>query len=254
MSKLSKTEPATQMFRPMFVTTSWTAVVKAGRSDSAEGKDALTRLCQAYWEPLHAYLRRVGHAEADANDLTQEFFYVLLSKNYLQAADRTKGRFRSFLLTALKHFLCNERDRAMAKKRGGGQTVLSLDAPLDETGATIEVREDESPATLFEQRWAATLFRRAEQRLRADYASQGPAKAALFERLSAFLEGETRWGAYAGVAKDLGLTNAAVAMAVHRLRHRYAEVLREEVADTLVNPTAAEIEEELQHLFTIFGK
>src|SRR5262245_29245261 len=138
MSKLSKTELGPQSFRPMFVTTSWTAVVKAGRSDSAEGKDALTRLCQAYWEPLHAYLRRVGHPEADANDLTQEFFYVLLSKNHLQAADRTKGRFRSFLLTALKHFLSNERDRAMAKKRGGGQTILSLDAPLDDTGTTLE--------------------------------------------------------------------------------------------------------------------
>jgi RNA polymerase sigma-70 factor (ECF subfamily) len=239
-------------FRPMFTTTSWTAVVKAGRSDSLEARDALTRLCSTYWQPLHAYLRRSGHTDSDAKDLTQEFFYVLLSKNYLNAADRTKGKFRSFLLTAFKHFLSNQRDRASAAKRGGGQPLFSLDQPVEDDGPTLDPGVDLTPASLFERQWAATLFRQAESRLRADYASQG--KTALFERLHGFLEGETQWGEYGAVGKELGMSSAAVATAVHRLRHRYAEVLREEVAQTLVNPTHEEIEEELQHLFTIFEK
>jgi len=242
----------TREFRPMFTTTSWTAVVKAGRSDSMEARDALTRLCSTYWQPLHAYLRRSGHTDSDAKDLTQEFFYVLLSKNYLNAADRTQGKFRSFLLTALKHFLSNQRDRANAAKRGGGQPVLSLDQPLEEDGPTLDPGVDLTPSNLFERQWAATLFRQAESRLRSDYVSQG--KAALFERLNGYLEGETRWGEYSAVGKELGMSSAAVATAVHRLRHRYAEVLREEVAQTLVNPTHEEIEEELQHLFTIFER
>ena len=236
----------------MFTTTSWTAVVKAGRNDSLEAREALTELCSTYWQPLHAYLRRSGHPDSDAKDLTQEFFYVLLSKNYLNAADRTKGKFRSFLLTALKHFLSNQRDRASAAKRGGGQALLSLDQPLEDEGPTLDPGVELTPASLFERQWAATLFRHTEALLRTDYVSQG--KAALFDRLHGFLEGETQWGEYAAVGKELGMSSAAVATAVHRLRHRYAEVLRDEVARTLVNPTHDEIEEELQHLFTIFEK
>lgn len=240
-----------QGFRPMFMTTSWTAVVQAGRSNSEEAREALTRLCTTYWSPLYAYLRRSGKSDADAQDLTQEFFHVLLSKNYLNAADRTRGKFRSFLLTALKHFVANQHDRDTAQKRGGGKTLISLDQPLHEEGPGLELPDDLTPADLFERRWAAALFRQTESRLRAEFAAQN--KAALFERLKEFLEGETQWGAYAGVARDLGMSSAAVAMAVHRLRHRYAEVLRDEVAQTLVNPTRDEIEEELRHLFTLFN-
>jgi DNA-directed RNA polymerase specialized sigma24 family protein len=252
MPHLTNTPTQTPAHRPRFTTTSWTAVVAAGRSDSAEAKAALTRLCGTYWQPLHAFLRRLGHNETDAKDLTQEFFFVLLSKNYLRTADRTKGKFRSFLLTALKHFLANERDRIRAAKRGGGQTILSLDQPLDEEGVAFEPGVDLSPATAFERQWASTLFRQVETKLRREYATQN--RGALFDRLKAYLEGDTRWGEYAAVAAALQMSSAAVAMAVHRLRQRYAELLREEVAQTLVNPTHSEIEEELRHLFAIFGR
>jgi DNA-directed RNA polymerase specialized sigma24 family protein len=254
----SQSQDAEREFRPMFATTSWTAVVKAGRSDSAEAREALTRLCTTYWQPLHAYLRRTGRADADAKDLTQGFFYVLLSKNYLNAADRTRGKFRSFLLTALKHYLANEHDRATAAKRGGGQPVLSLSLDPGSEHESLAVAldaataEEMTPSTLFERQWAATLFRRAEARLRSDYRAQN--KEALFDRLQCYLEGDTRWGEYAAVGRELGLSSSAVAMAVHRLRHRYAEVVREEVAETLVNPSREEIEQELQYLFTLFQR
>jgi DNA-directed RNA polymerase specialized sigma24 family protein len=250
----SKSHDATREFRPMFATTSWTAVVKAGRSDSAEAREALTRLCATYWQPLHAYLRRTGRTDADAKDLTQGFFYVLLSRNYLNAADRTKGKFRSFLLTALKHYLANEHDRATAAKRGGGQALVSLDQSVegDVSGPGLDPAEELTPSTLYERQWAATLFRRAEARLRADYKAQD--RETLFERLQHYLEGETAWGEYSEVGNELGLSSAAVAMAVHRLRHRYAQLVREEVSETLVNPTREEIEEELQYLFTLFQR
>jgi len=253
MADSEQSQTQTRMHRPVFTTTSWTAVVVAGRSDSEEAKDALTQLCRTYWKPLHAFIRRLGHSEADANDLTQEFFFVLLSKNYLRAADRTKGKFRSFLLTALKHFLSNERDRATAAKRGGGKIVISLDQPADDDGPAFEPGNSElSPASLFEKQWAVTLFRRAEARLREEYKAKQ--KGALLDRLKPYLEGDTRWGDYTKAAVELDMTSAAVAVAVHRLRHRYAELLREEVAQTLVRPAPAEIEEELQHLFAIFGR
>jgi DNA-directed RNA polymerase specialized sigma24 family protein len=235
----------------MFTTTCWTAVVEAGRSDSASAKEALTRLCGTYWHPLYAYLRRLGQTEENAKDLTQEFFYLLLSKNYLRAADRTKGRFRSFLLTALKHFLANDKDRQLAAKRGGREIIISLNQPPEDGGALPEPGTDLTPAAIFERRWAATLFRQAENRLRDEYADQR--KAELFARLRSCLEGETRWGSYGELAGELGLTSASVAMAVHRMRARYAVLLREEVAQTLVRPTHSEIEEELRHLFEIFG-
>jgi RNA polymerase sigma-70 factor (ECF subfamily) len=237
--------------RQWFTTTSWTAVVTAGQRDSPEAKEALTKLCQTYWEPLHVYLRRLGYNEDDAKDLTQEFFLRLLDKNYLGAANREKGKFRSFLLTALNHVLANERDRAMAAKRGGGKTIVSLEAEAEQGDRSSEPSSDLSPVKVFERRWAMTLFQQAYARLQAEYVAAG--KARQFDLLKAFLEAETETGEYSALAPQLQMTPHAVGMAVHRLRQRYGEQVRAEIAHTLVNPTAAEIEEERRHLFETFG-
>ena len=234
-----------------FTTTSWTAVIAAGQTESVQAKEALAQLCQAYWEPLYAYVRRLGHPENDAKDLTQEFFFLLISKNYLGAVDRKKGKFRSFLLTALKHFLANEWDKSQAQKRGGGQRILSLDAPICEDGTLPEPASDVTPAKIFEKRWAQTLFRQAEARLAQEYGEAG--KNALLEGIKPFLDETTGPGQYSLAAAALGMSQGAVRMAVHRARQRLAELVRAEVARTLVDPTQGEIDEELQHLFEAFG-
>jgi RNA polymerase sigma-70 factor (ECF subfamily) len=230
---------------PAFVTTHWSVVLTAGRSDTTLARDALARLCQTYWHPLYAYVRRLGHSPPDAQDLTQEFFARLLAKNYLAAADESRGRFRSFLLAALKHFLANEWDKASAQKRGGGQIPISIDPGSAETACSFEPADTTTPEKIYERRWALTLLDQVLRRLREEYVRAGREK--LFEQLKPTLTEASRTVRYAEIAARLGMSEGAVKVAVHRLRLRYREVLRAEIADTVASP--AEVEDELRNLF-----
>jgi RNA polymerase sigma-70 factor (ECF subfamily) len=234
-----------------FASTSWTAILHAGRGDSERARQALAQLCETYWAPLHAYVRGVGCPEQDAKDLTQEFFCELLEKNLFGAADRTKGKFRNFLLTALKHFLADEKRKTRAAKRGGGQAPLSLDE-TDEDGCPLhEPASGPSPSQAYERRWALTVFQQAFASLRQEHQAAG--KGAQFERLKDFLEG-TGQGNYGPMAAELKMTPNAVGVAVHRLRHRFAALVRDEIARTLANPEEAEIELERRHLFEVLSQ
>jgi len=236
-----------------FAATSWTAVVTAQQGGGAQAQDALAKLCQVYWGPLHAYVRRLGHAEEEAKDLTQQFFYVLLSKNYLGAVDRRKGKFRTFLLTAMSHFLANEWDRIRAQKRGRGQIPISLDAERWDDGLPVfEPATELSPLKLFERSWASTVLRQAIRKLQAEQVAAD--KQQPFAELCQYLEDRTPPGGYEESAQRLKLSVGAVRVAVLRLRHRLAELVRAEVARTLGNPTEGEIEREVRHLFVTFGQ
>jgi RNA polymerase sigma-70 factor (ECF subfamily) len=233
-----------------FATTHWTLVLAARRGGHApEARAALTALCQSYWFPLYAFIRRQGHAADEAQDLTQEFFARLLEKDFLDAVDREKGRFRSFLLAACKHFLANERDRARARKRGGGRRPLPLDLRDAEARFGHEPAHTLTAEKLFDRRWALTLLDEVLARLRQEYAGKG--KAELFEVLRPYLVGDPDTAPYAGTAGQLGLSKGAVKVAVHRLRQRYREVLREEIARTLDDPE--QVDEEIRELFAALG-
>jgi len=232
-----------------FVTTHWTAVLSATGSDSTQARHALAELCQTYWYPLYAFIRRQGHAPHDAEDLTQEFFARLVEKEFLRAVRREKGRFRSFLLTALKRFLANEHDRATAQKRGGDRAVISIDHASAESRYELEPAHQVTPEVIFEQRWATMLLERVLERLREEYAATN--RALLFGHLSDSLTKERDALPYAEIARELKMTEAAVKMAVQRLRRRYRELLREEIARTVASPD--EIEAEIRHLFTTFS-
>ncbi len=228
-----------------FVTTQWTAVLAAGRSDSTHARTALEKLCRDYWFPLYAYVRRQGHDAHDAQDLTQEFFARLLEKNYLADVQREKGRFRSFLLAAMKHFLANEWHRANAQKRGGGQKLIPLEAGDAESRYGVEPAHNESPDKLFERRWALTVLDLVLTRLREEHVASG--KINNFDALKGCLTGDRALLPYAELGATLGMSEGAVKVAVHRLRQRYRELLRAEIANTVA--TAAEVEEEMRHLF-----
>ncbi len=200
-------------------------------------------MCENYWFPVYAFVRRAGHSAEDAQDLTQEFFVRLLDKHFLAAADRKKGRFRTFLLTAVKRFLANEYDRIQAKKRGGGQTILSLEGL--EARYCREPADTLTPERIFERQWALSLLDQVLARLQAEMTADG--KAALFDALKDHLTGSQSAG-YATTAARLGMTEGAVKAAAHRLRQRYRELLREEIAQTVASPD--EIEEEIRYLFT----
>jgi DNA-directed RNA polymerase specialized sigma24 family protein len=231
-----------------FATTHWSLVLAARDRAEPGARDALASLCGLYWYPLYAYIRRRGHGADDAHDLMQEFFARLLAKDFLAGVDRGKGKFRSFLLAAFNHYLANERDRARAKKRGGGRPVLSLDAADAEGRYRAEPAGGLTPEQLFERRWALALLREVMARLRADYEAKG--KGRLFDRLRGFLVGEKGAG-YRGAADDLGLSEGAVKVAAHRLRQRYRDLLREEIGRTVATPE--EIEEEIGALFAALG-
>jgi RNA polymerase sigma-70 factor (ECF subfamily) len=234
---------------PHFATTHWSEVLAAGEAASPQADDALARLCRAYWYPLYAYVRRQGHSSADAEDLTQEFFARLLEKNFLKAAAPEKGRFRSFLLIALKRFLANEWERARAQKRGGGNAPLELDAVSAEERYRLEPVDEASGDRIYERRWALTLLDQVLQRLHDEAARAG--KGAQFELLKTFLYGEKSALPQTEIGAQLGLSESAVKSAVHRLRQRYREVLRQEVAHTVASP--ADVEDELRHLLKVLG-
>jgi len=228
-----------------FATTHWTVVLHARQADSPQAREALERLCQGYWYPLYAFVRRQGHDAHDAQDLTQEFFARLLEKNYLQDVDRAKGRFRSFLLASLKHFLANEWDRRKALKRGGARTHVPIDSQSAETRYGLEPAHDQSPEKLFERRWALTLLDQVLHRLREEFVAEG--KAEHFEQLKITLTTDRRSVPYADLGSRLGLSEGAVKVAVHRLRQRYREVLRAEISHTVARPE--DVEAEVRHLF-----
>jgi RNA polymerase sigma-70 factor (ECF subfamily) len=230
-----------------FHTTHWSVVLSAGQRDAPGGREALEALCRAYWYPLFAYVRRRGHGPEEAQDLTQEFFARLLERNDLARASPEKGRFRSFLLGAMNHFLAYEWRKAQAFKRGGGQSVLSLDGLSAEARYGREPVSKETPETLNERRWALTLFDAAYHRLQAEWTAAGRNRQ--FELIKPFLSSEAADGEYAPVAAALQVTVGAVSVAVHRLRHRYAELVRAEVAQTVATP--AEVEDELRFLLSV---
>lgn len=230
---------------PVFLTTHWSVVLKAGDEHSAEGREALEKLCRTYWFPLFAFLRRKGYDEETAKDLTQGFFARLLERKDLQAVDARKGKFRTFLLASLTHFLANEHDRAIAAKRGGGRVIISLDEIPPEQFQQFEPATHLSADKLFDQRWAMALLEQAVARLRAEMDSTG--KSAQFERLKMFLTADPSDGEYHHAAQQLGSTSQSVAVMVHRLRQRYRELVRAEVADTVASP--ADVDEEMRHLY-----
>lgn len=238
---------SSQASRATFHTTHWSVVVAAG----AASRDALSTLCSSYWYPLYAYARRAGRTPEDARDLTQGFFARLLEKNDLARADPERGRFRTFLLTAFQHFMANERDRAHALKRGGGALPISIDATAAETRYGREPADPHSPERMFEREWALALLDRALTRLAAEQAHAGKGRA--FEALRPYLTAGSDETRYAEVAAEAGLSDTAVRVAVHRLRRRYGEILRSEVADTLPDGREVEVEDEIRDLFEALG-
>jgi RNA polymerase sigma factor (sigma-70 family) len=234
-----------------FTTTHWSVVLAAKGEDSPAAAEALEKLCRTYWPPLYAYIRRNGHGVEDAQDLTQAFFARLMEKDYLAHLHDQRGKFRSFLLTFLKYFLSDERDRAAAKKRGGGQTFVSLDdTPAVEADYMAEAAEHANPEQLFERRWAKTVLDQALHRLRQEYVADD--KTALFDHLKDLQPSERGALSYVELGAQLGMSEAAIKTAAHRLRRRYGELLREEIAQTVSRPE--EIDEEIRYLLTVLGR
>src|ERR1051325_7531712 len=229
----------------VFATAHWSVVLAAKDDASAHADEALATLCRTYWYPLYVFIRRSGYAQHDAEDLTQEFFARLLSRNYLNAVDRTKGKFRSFLLAAFHHFAANQRRDARAQKRGGQCTFISLNDESAEQCYLQCAATDLPPEKLFERQWATTVLEQVVGALRREFIAAG--KAAMFDELKVFLTGDKPSGGYATVAARLGTTEAALKMSVSRMRQRYGELLHAEIAKTVSGPE--DIEEELQALF-----
>ncbi len=232
-----------------FATTRWSLVLAAEDRQAPQAQRALSVLCTAYWYPLYAYVRRRGHDVQQAEDLTQEFFARFLEKDYLQVVDREKGKFRSFLLASFQHFLNNEHDRAIARKRGGGQQHLSLDCQAAEGRYQVEPFHSMTPEKLFERRWALTLLDRVLARLREEMSGKGNGR--LFEALKESLARDRDAVPLSQVAAALEMTEAAVKVAAHRLRKRYRALLREEIEQTVHE--AGQVEEEIRALFTALG-
>jgi RNA polymerase sigma factor (sigma-70 family) len=231
--------------RARFATTRWSLVMAAGQRDRPGADRALAELFEAYWYPLYAEARRRGLTAEEASDRVQGFFARLLEKGDLAAANRAKGRFRTFLLTAFGHFNSNEWDRARTRKRGGGRTIVSLDQSTGESRFGAEPSHNETPERIFDRRWAHSLLERALRRLQEEW--NGTGKAVLFEALKPALAGD-RGTSYAELAQSLGMTEGAIKTAVCRLRARCAMYIRDEVSKTVAGP--GEIDEELGLLFS----
>jgi RNA polymerase sigma factor (sigma-70 family) len=237
-------EPTRPSGSAAFTTTHWSLVLQAADSQSPLLNEALERLCRAYWPPIHTYLRRNGHSPEDARDLTQSFFAYLLERRALRIADPERGRFRSFLLGSLRHFLAHERERAQALKRGGNVPLFSLEELGPEEATALDVADGLSPEAAFDRRWALEQIERALQHLREGYATEG--RGPLFDLLKNYVWGEHNNLTLAQIAARLELTEEAVKKAVQRLRARLQSALRQEIGQTLSSPD--QIDEELRHL------
>jgi RNA polymerase sigma-70 factor (ECF subfamily) len=232
-----------------FATTSWTQVLAAREAPSTESRQALEGLCQAYWYPLYAFVRRQGNGPEESRDLTQGYFAQLLEKGYLEDFDPSLGRFRVFLKASVKNFLSKERDKAHAWKRGGHARIVSLDADEVEGRYRYEPVERLTPEEIFERRWALTLLERVLGKLRQEFdeADRGQE----FEKLKGYLTGEESKVLYRDVAEELGSSEAAVRTSVHRLRQRFGKLLRQEIAETVSSPN--EIDDEMRHLLQVIA-
>ena len=228
-----------------FETTHWSVVLTAKNGRSPDGAAALEKLCRAYWKPLYLHVRRKGYSPADSQDLTQEFFSRLIRDGAFDSATRDNGSFRSYLLASLNHLLANEWHKARALKRGGGHEIISLDAEEAEGMFMQEATSNDAPEKAFDRQWALTVLDRALLRLRDQFDTAG--KLAQFESLKGFLSNAAAEGDYSSIAGSLGLDAGAVAVAVHRLRLRYRDLVRAEIAQTVA--TDAEFEAEMRHLF-----
>jgi len=233
----------------IFATTHWTVVLAAGKRHTPQSDAALEELCRSYWFPLYAYVRRRGHNKEDAEDLVQAFFARFLGKNYLAGLRAERGRFRAFLLASLKHFLANEWDKAQAQKRGGGVTPLSLDWQTADTKFQVAATAEPSPDKAFDREWALALLAKVIERLQQECAADGKAK--LFEQLKIFLTAGKGALSHTDAAKKLGMDETAVRVAVHRLRKRYRQLLRDEISQTLADES--QVDEEMQALFGAFA-
>lgn len=235
--------------RAQFTTTHWSVVLAAGHSSAPGARAALEKLCGAYWYPLYVFVRRQGYNSHDAQDSIQEFFAWLIEHKHLRVADVERGKFRSFLLATLKHFLADERKKARAQKRGGGQEFLSLEARSAEDRYRLEPVTDLTPEKIYDRRWALTIMEQTVARLREEYVAAG--RAELFEELKHFQPGEETVRSYAEIAARLGLTESAVKSAIYRLRQRHGDLLREAIAQTVATP--AEVDEEIRYLISVMG-
>ena len=234
-----------------FPTTHWSLILAAVENRSPESSQALDVLCRTYWPPVYSYVRSAGHDAQAARDLTQGFFARLLEKGDLKQADRTRGRFRSFLLASVKHFVANEWDRARAQRRGGGTSHLSLDIVDAEARYGLSLVDPQTPETIYEKQWALTLLEHALARLEKEMASSKHAQQ--FPRFKPFLTLEGGEVSYRDLARELDVSEPSIKVAIHRMRRRFGALLREEVAQTLDGPSAAEVDDELRYLFSVIG-
>lgn len=233
-----------------FESTQWSLVVAAGQRVSPEAQQALSELCRKYWLPLYGYVRRRVPDLHEAQDLTQEFFCRVLDRNLFAAAHPERGRFRAFLLTSLKHFLVNEREKANALKRGGGQVPFTLDFVDGESRLSHVAADDDSPERQFDRQWATALLDQVLSRLRAEFREAGQERQ--FDELKPFLAGgRDQPDGYTQAAASLGMTPDAVRVAAHRLRQRYRELLRSEIAQTVAQ--AGDVDDEIRDLFQILS-
>ena len=230
-----------------FSTTQWSQVLAARDGTEASASDAMTALCETYWYPLYAYVRRQGHTADEAADLTQAYFALLLEKDYLKDVEPTRGSFRSFLLTSMRHFLSHEWEKGRALKRGGNTRTVSLDVDTAEARYSTEPADPVTPEQVFERRWTLMILERALVRLR-EWAADND-NSDQVEHLEEFLTGQQPRTPYREVAEELGMSEGAVKAAVHRLRQRFGGLLREEIAQTVADP--AEIDGEVRHLLTV---
>lgn len=235
--------------RRRFATTRWSLIREAGNGTDVTARAALEELCQAYWLPVYGFMRRQTRDVHEAQDWTQGFFASLLSHDAFTSVDPSRGRFRSFLLAAAKHFVANEVDRRSAKKRGGHVVLRSLDYEAGERQLAEELTHEQSPETLFERRWAVVLLHRVLDRLRQEYTAAG--RIAVFDALAEQLSGTATRESLASAAEPLGMSPEAVRVAMHRLRKRYRRLLRDEIAQT--TNSADDIDDEIRQLFRVFG-
>ena len=230
-----------------FHTTRWSVVLRASARESDE---ALRQLCRDYWYPLYAFLRRRGLSTHDAQDVTQAFFLRLIDGSLHMQASAERGRFRSYLLGALQNFLANEQRRAQTQKRGGRETIVSIDELQAEQRFALELADELTPERQFERSWAVALLERVSVRLREDYEQAG--RAALFEKLQPYIAGKTQLAGYGEIGRELAMSEGAVAVAIHRMRRRYGELLRDEIAQTVASPE--EVEEEIAYLLAVVAR